>query len=1331
MGGRMEELLNLYPSESKGLSEDNYGLLNGFVMAPRGGKDKWGGADNVMEDAGEEETNFDHAKEVDSDDDGYGEDGLYDNGNDKNKLPFEKKKHEKLIKKICYRNDLKYYNYYINNFEKIKNIKGIKDRGENRICVLILCLNYIYCNLNNEIMTIHELKRQIKKNITKTRVYCKNLAKILFIICGKLQIKNFTKNDILPYMEKCITTIIKRLKILDDNLGREEDFLHVSRKTNIFDDIFDFINNGSGDDFALKEEGALFGEATSQGEEGGAELSQSDNLFSRGTSRDSHGEEGAHQVGLAASEAEKENAAEKTNEAEKANAAETTHRPGTIHGMEPPEGGANDMPDIAPGREYPTCSSSPTQHTFGGENPRAWMKGMDNTRSENCSSSETEEKKRKCKTQKRKNEKDDGNERKRKNTTTSKEVTKDIDKNVLIEFLEKNVTLLSLYSCVVYSIFILWNRTENMDTNLYNKESRKCGGNLHYFLCASIIITFDVFNVKIKDQFVCSCLGVVQQTITTEKKKMLSFFLTTFSEFLGLELPSVQAVPLFMRILFSNYILLQMYLLYIVQNYQLIKKEGFLLSMEQLQVFLAKLFRIIRQKFLNVADISVDYDLFLRSDWVCKNVVQVVSQNEDLSTVKKLLKDLTKNYPTEQEGKSRGEYNFEEAYQIDLNHIDLCIPRMLAHCLGICKGEAPPSGNASGNPSGSPTGGLPPWAPRGEEKTLLERRHKKGKKLKSAIEVKSPFHDSTAYGGDAFDHQRDVLDEDGTGRSASLSGSNNEEKGGPHTCDEAACRSTEHDESTPNSSPKKRSTCADRKGLDSGVKKPVEDYLEETKLGKTHTDDFAKGDTLKTPGESSPLDFFSSHINILKKINLQNIHEMNMEIVPFFNVKIVVQFLFYNVLKSIIYNCYSLSFFSLHNLHRSVSTRKSAKEDSLVCEELQKGDPHDMPIFLKNKIASKIKEMKGKKYTFEKYIICEQPHYIEKFQNCKLLGEDARRFLSDQQVKLQSVKDLFPSCAIEEGSNGSNGANPANRANDSLCLDTSSDGTSNAAAAQAEGEQPPLCRIDSMSGSSSSGSSGSSGTSGTSGSTESSAGTALSDQQGTKGSKNKLKRSNSSRSDSNNGKKIKIALCHYDVGVENCNDCQNSLKEEPFSLFDYIYNNKMMKEYKNVEQLFSRKNFTLLFNMFNNMNYPFHGNKKKLVKMNDCLYHTYHLIGIKKIAGTGYSFTYKNELNDNYYKVLKTKICNILSVQDIYFLFNRFFYFLFVYIKSHCCFGGKTGGDFGTAGGVEPRPAQSSQPSQPSQPPQTSHTSHTSKVCPCNKANCCYKIKTIVLFGNV
>ncbi|KJP86230.1 hypothetical protein AK88_04124 [Plasmodium fragile] len=1228
----MEDLLNLYPRESKGLSENNYGLLNGFVMVPRRRNEKCGAADNVREgeekkneDAAKGGTHFDHAKEVDSDDGYYGEDGLYDNANDKNKLPLDKNKHERLIKKICYRNDLKYYNYYINNFEKIKNIKGIKDRGENRICVLILCLNYIYCNLNNEIMTIHELKRQIKKNITKTRVYCKNLAKILFIICRELQIKNFTKNDILPYMEKCITTIIKRLKFVEDNVGRKADLPHVSRRANIFDDIFDFINNGCSDDFVLEEDGGLFDEHTSDGED----------LFSRGKNRDVRDEE----------------------------VSEANHG-GTIHERDTSDGGI----------------------------PHASLNDTDNTQSENCSMSGTEGKKRKSKTQKRKNEKDDGNdrERKRKNRTTSKEVTKDIDKNVMIEFLEKNVTLLSLYSCVVYTIFILSNRIENMDTNLYNKESRRFGGNLHYFLCSSIIITFDVFNVKIKDQFVCYCLGVVQQTITTEKKKMLNFFLSMFSEFLGLDVPSIQAVPLFMRIIFSNYILLQMYLFYIIQNYQLIKKEGFLLSLEQLQIFLAKMFGIIHQTFLNVADISVDYDLFLRSDWVCKNVVQVVSQNEDLATVKKLLKDLTKSYPTEEERKTRGEYSFEESYQIDLNHIDLYIPRMLHHCLGICKGEILP-----------PTDKLLSCVSVGGDNSVLDHRHKK-EELGNALEVKSSFQNATACGEHAFDYHRDVFDEDGMDRSASLNGSNNDGKDGPNTYEEAACSSvaccTTCYGPTRSSSPKNTPcTCAHRKNPNSEVKKQLKNCQEEIKLRRTHTPDFAKGDTLKKQRESVSLDLFSKHIKVLKKINLQNIHEMNMEIIPFFNVKIVVQFLFYNVLKSIIYNCYSLSFFSVHNLHRCVSTKKSAKDDSRVCAELKKkgGELHNIPmsVFLKNKIASKIKEMKGKKYTFEKYIICEQSHYIEKFKNCKFFGENARRFLSDKHVKLHSVKDLFTNCAVEDGTN------------DSPLLDTFSEGTFNAAAVQAEGQQTPLSRNDSLAGSSESGSRGSSRD------------TAPSDQRGMKGNKNKVnRRNNNSRNDPHNGNKIKIALCHYDVGVQNCNACHNSLKEEPFSLFDYIYNNKKMKEYKNVEQLFTRKNFTLLFNMFNNVNYPFHGYKKKLVKMNDCLYHTYHLIGIKKIAGTGYSFTYKNELNDNYYKVLKTKICNILSLQDIYFLFSRFFYFLFAYIKSHCCFGGKTGDHVGTANEVEP---SSPQPSQ------------ASKVCTCNKANCCYKIKTIVLFGNV
>ncbi|SBT55461.1 conserved Plasmodium protein, unknown function [Plasmodium ovale wallikeri] len=59
----------------------------------------------------------DHSKKVYlEENDEISDEELYDIFDQINKIPFSKKIYEKIIRKICYRNDLKHIDYIVNNF---------------------------------------------------------------------------------------------------------------------------------------------------------------------------------------------------------------------------------------------------------------------------------------------------------------------------------------------------------------------------------------------------------------------------------------------------------------------------------------------------------------------------------------------------------------------------------------------------------------------------------------------------------------------------------------------------------------------------------------------------------------------------------------------------------------------------------------------------------------------------------------------------------------------------------------------------------------------------------------------------------------------------------------------------------------------------------------------------------------------------------------------------------------------------------------------------------------------------------------------------------------
>ncbi|SBT79214.1 conserved Plasmodium protein, unknown function [Plasmodium malariae] len=1765
-----------------------------------------------------------------SDDVRTDEEELYAEFDKKNSVPYSKKIYEKIIKKICHHNGLKHVNYYINNFDKIKNIRGIKVRGENRICVLTLCLNYIYCNLNNETMTIHELKSQIKRNISQTKIYCKNLAKILYSICNRLGIKSCTKNDLLPYMEKCITTIIYKMKNLNNDFGTKKN-LQVQTRTNIFDEVFELINNftdnyNDNDSFYIDEKKKYYNENFDEidNQEKGVLQNNDQCIYRRSKNINDHD----------------------FDDGKKCRASVTT---GSANGVSINED------EISSEACMYKCVSACGDNSSGNSNDNSSDNSNDNLNSLSRYI-----------------------RRKRSVNTRSKMVRQDVDMNELIKYLEKNVTLLSLYSCVLYSFFVIWNTKENMDMNLHKKECRWNGGNLLYFICSSVIITFSVFNIRLKDQFVCYCLDVVQQSVISQKREMLNFFLVTLNEFLGIPVNTYKNVLFCIRIIFSNYIMLQMYLFYIIKKYKLLnrKKKGLLFHIQQLQIHLAKLFRIIHTNFYNLSDLIVDYNFLFLSEYVYINVKEIISKNYDFLHMKKLMKDLIKNYLTQEEKKRFDEHHFNEVYDIDLNDIKLYLSKILSYNLynedeyqidehvqknsevvdqlkrknsiilensshgsseivlaceekttsdatwdgkritskyaadenyfsdnrsrmqngnsrtsivvnkddirnndssnnsnndvnsyeimqgytydetinptiyelhhgynfynlkqnnidifnyrknimlisnntdcrdkGMCtylrSGESSyevgsnnvrmnslHTNNARSNliDSNNNTGGdsnlrcyyrnytskigigkeedeakvtmkyqiqddlqneikagIGNFAefleeldnntlkneevllrffknanilkkinlstinetnmeimrfynikivvqflfynilksiiyncyslnffslhnlhrsinPRKNVKKNISMSHEKAEiintsfKRKIASKIKEMknkkyklekyliceqndylqnFHNSKLFKENIklFLSDKKIilknvsellaycLQEENADHSFSLEVSNDQAlnfmpnsgkqslpsnmrerddnssvygcycKGEECTNIHIKKNSLPYDENNNNNSSNNSSgnnnnyssgnnnnynnsnsnnssgnnnnyssgnnnnynnsnsnnsssnnnnssndnnnynnsssnnSSGNNNNYSSGnnnnynnsnsnnssyyrnytskigigkeedeakvtMKYQIQDDLQnEIKAGIGNFAEFLEeldNNTLKN--EEVLLRFFKN-ANILKKINLSTINETNMEIMRFYNIKIVVQFLFYNILKSIIYNCYSLNFFSLHNLHRSINPRKNVKKNISMSHE----KAEIINTSFKRKIASKIKEMKNKKYKLEKYLICEQNDYLQNFHNSKLFKENIKLFLSDKKIILKNVSELLAYCLQEENadhsfslevsndqalnfmpnsgkqslpsnmrerddnssvygcyckgeectnihikknslpydennnnnsSNNSSGNNnnysSGNNNNYNNSNSNNSSGNNNN---YSSGNNNNYNNSNSNNSSSNNNNSSNDNNNYNNSSSNNSSGNNNnyssgnnnnynnSNSNNSSGNNNNYNNSNSNNSSSNNNnsssnnkKKIKIVLCRYAAEDENC-QYYNDLQDASFNFFDYIFNIKMMKDYKDMEGLFPGKYFNVLFKMFNNMNYSFGSKKKKLIKMSNCLYHTYHLIGIKRIAGVGYNFTFKNELNDNYSKVLKTKFSNILSLEDVYFVFNRFFYFLFIYIKSQCCFFTENDTHLCT---------------------DNNNALHSPKLhCSCNRANCCYKIKTIVLFGNL
>ncbi|CAD2098218.1 conserved Plasmodium protein, unknown function [Plasmodium vinckei brucechwatti] len=1247
-------------------------------------------------------------------DEKFGNDNFYEIFDRYNKVSFNKKIYEKIIKKICYRNNLKYVNYYVNNFEKIKDIKVLKERGENRICVLILCLNYIYCNINNEIMTIYELKNQIKRNIDKKRkVYCKNLAKIIFHICNRLEIKNFMNNDFLPYMEKYIVTIINKMKLLNNNSSDLKKTLQVQeKKLNAFDDIFEYINN-------FKNNSELILDKPNNPKTTLIE-SDADDLIDQ-------------------SIASLERSALKSINSEYNNQfIDKNDNKDILKKKLKIQNGNQDMHNNTDAISEKIHTTEDFFYNY------IFFESVDKNGEHSCDNNSTyshaSEHLVVNNKRGRKKKKNSSNEMKNKNkNNTPKKVCNTIISNIseekkkqypqiLIEYLEKNFKPLSLYSCILYSFFIIWNKKENMDTNLYHNKSRWGGDNLHYFLCSSIIITFNIFNIKITDQFICFCLDVNQQTIITQKKEILEFFLLTFNKFLGFNINKYKDVFFCLRIIFSNYLLLQMYLFYIIKNYELANKKDFFLSLELLQIYIAKYFRNINKNFLNLSDIIIDYNFLFSSENVYKDFHEIISQNYDLIHTKKLLKNVIKKHLSENEKKIFQEHSFNELYDIDLKNINMYMKQIFSYnifschtlktnvensrennqCIGPPKNDninesSVRKNNNDSNVNSTDKGHY------SESDTILckdkeilsscdnfhaENSSKHNKENEFNI---FEYNDSTLYNpnennkedSDTYDKENDEANTPWRNKVDKwIAATNNHD--GTHLENEMAIKPSIIKIEDENN-------LTNKENLDDVFVK----Y--EMKSSNNKLANFIIENSNKLKKNEQFIDFFN-YIHVLKKINMSTINETNFEIMHYYNIKIIVRFLFFNVLKSIIYNCYCVEFFIPNKMHQSITNRKNLKNIS----PLFKGQINNLNDQIKIKIANKIKEFKNKKQKFEKYLICEQGFYIKFFKNSKIFKEDIQQILKDNNIILQDVKTLLYYSDNEEGTN--NDTQPNNYDNSSLNVSAA---LFEDLASCVNNHNTIYDAKDHHENSANNKKRGAYNIKSTNQNDKNNIDMPISDTcaPSKKKKKNKTNGKNNNNNQSENKQKIKIHLSSLDIMSDHSKDTkkQNSTQNESFNLFEYIYNVKMMKEYKNLEMLFGKNYFTELFNIFNNVNYSFGSKRKKLINMNSCLFHTYHIIGIKKLSDIGYNFTFKSELNNIYSKVLKTKFSDILSIQDINYLFNKFFYFLFKYIKSHCCFSQTNGANLYFH--------QSDQ--------------DLSTICLCNTDRCCYKIKTIVLFENL
>ncbi|SCM23045.1 conserved Plasmodium protein, unknown function [Plasmodium chabaudi adami] len=1240
-------------------------------------------------------------------DEKFGNDNFYEIFDRYNKVSFNKKICEKIIKKICYRNNLKYINYYVNNFEKIKDIKVLKERGENRICVLVLCLNYIYCNINNEIMTIYELKNQIKRNIDKKRkVYCKNLAKIIFNICNRLEIKNFMNNDFLPYMEKYIITIINKMKLLNDTASDLKKTLQVQeKKLNAFDDIFEYINN-------FKNNSELILDKRDNPKTNLIE-SDADELTDQSIpSLEKLGEKSALDSVDSEYNDEFVNKNDNKDVLKKTLKIKNGHQD-VYNNTDVTSDKIYANEDFFYNYIFSECVDKNDEHScdnnsiYSSASEHLVVNNKRGRKKKQISSSEM----------KNKNNKNDTS-KKMHNTAISNigEEKKKQYPQILIEYLEKNFKPLSLYSCILYSFFIIWNKKENMDTNLYHNKSRWGGGNLHYFLCSSIIITFNIFNIKITDQFICFCLDVHQQTIITQKKEILEFFLLTFNKFLGFNINKYKDVFFCLRIIFSNYLLLQMYLFYIIKNYELSNKRDFFVSLELLQIYIAKYFRNINKHFLNLSDIIIDYNFLFSSENVYKDFHEIISQNYDLIHTKKLLKNVIKKHLSENEKKIYQEHNFNELYDIDLKNINMYMKQIFSYNIFTDHRLKTNSGNPRENSQC--------MHPKKDDNINENRIGKNNNETNANRKDKGNYSESDTIlckGKEIFPNYDNSRAENSSKHNKEkeinifvyndsvLYNSNGNNSEDSDTYDKENDEvTTAWDTVTNNNGEKYLENEMTIKPsiikIEDGNKLTSIENLDdvfvkyEMKSSNSKLANFIIENSNKLKKNERLIDFLN-YIHVLKKINMSTINETNFEIMHYYNIKIIVRFLFFNILKSIIYNCYCAEFFVPNKIHQSITNRKNLKNLS----PLFKGQINNLNDQIKIKVANKIKEFKNKKQNFEKYLICEQGFYIKFFKNSKMFKEDIQQILEDNNIILQDVKTLLHYSDNEEGTN--------NYDNSSL----------NASAAPLEGLADCVSNHNTIydakdhhENSVNDKKRGAHNIKNTSPNDKNNGDMPISDTcvpSKKKTKKNKTNDKNNNNNRSENKQKIKIHLSSLDIMSDNSKDTkkQDSIKNELFNLFEYIYNIKMMKEYKNLEILFGQNYFTELFNIFNNVNYSFGSKKKKLININSCLFHTYHIIGIKRLSDIGYNFTFKNELNNIYSKVLKTKFSNILSIQDINYLFNNFFYFLFKYIKSHCCFSQTNGANLYFH--------QSDQ--------------DLSTICLCNTDRCCYKIKTIVLFENL
>ncbi|KYN99521.1 hypothetical protein PGSY75_1014500 [Plasmodium gaboni] len=1257
------------------------------------------------------------------------EEELFDNFNNKNRMSYNKKeRYVEIIKKICVANDLKHFNYYINNYEKIKNIKGIKVRGENRVWVLILCLNFIYCNLNDDIMTIQELKYQIKRNINKKKVYCKHLAKIIYLICNKLEIKNFITNDLLPFMQKCIKNIIMKMKNIQNNIDNKER-MKVEKRVNIFDDIFDFINNESNDDnmdiLNLKRKNNDNDSYNNYNNDDDNNKYKT-NMFSNTNKTDNEEKHKSLLVNEKYVERRRKKNKINENDYDNKNTINNNddntnihvntfenYKNGNINNKEILDDinffeDSNDdgyssifedednklknetrFNDCIPNYIFDNVIKSSTTYNTNINmieymNDNVYYMINDNNNNNNYNNikeSNSVNNKSYSYTSNNINEnvspKDDNNnnnnnlcnefissKRSVNDNKKKRDSHKEMEQNLLIQHLEKNVNLLSLYSCVIYSLFFLWNKNDNMDTNLYDKSSRCSGKNLQYFVCSSIIITFNVFNINIKDHLICISLDVVQKIMISKKKEMLIFFHNTINEFLGFPMnPNYKDVFLYLRVICSNYILLQMYLFYIILNNNIINnKNNFSFLFKRIQLYISKLFLYIQNDFLSISDILVDHNFIFQSEDNYKNIQYLLSENYDNMNLKRFIKNIVKNYLSEEEKIIYGQYSFDDSYNIDLNNINEYLSKMLTYNL-IHKEQNKPIVNINSifNNDNYETFNL-------QNESMMNYHQN----------CNNVVYNEEIHIEEYMNHGNKKTN------IVSNNNNNNNNNNNEHNVSLIKNDYINNDNiknNVLNYSPKNIKNNINQ-SINSDLNHNLKDSLDSCDLQNflisiinIKCDDFSKyinkQNNRNIKNDKLPSDFFS-YLHILKKINMSTINDTNMEIICYYNIKIVVQYIFFNVIKNILYNCYSSNFFSPNKLHSSLCIRKNSQHD--IGEYKNQMEEENIKQYFKSKIAKKISnknDIINEKYILQKtfFFTCDQIYYIQNFTKNKLSKQNISMILKENNIIIKNVEELLENdLKNDKIMKQKDFIGISKKSLEDLEYSTvTCSGTKNNKSVSNYNEDGKLCN--------------------------------LSIQEYNK--------------QYNNNKKIKIMLYNYDILKYNSNNDYNNytyFKNTCVHFFDYIYNIKMMKEYNDLkEKICLNKEFNILFNILNKMNYSFAYRDKKLIKMNDCLYHTYHIIGIKKLSNIGYIFNFKNELNDNFSKVLKTKISNILSIEDIYFLFNRFFYFLLMYIRKFCCFSNKKNNNI------------------------LQHEKETfvNSVCNCKQDNCCYKIKTIVLINNI